>query len=243
MLVLSRHTNQVVVFPSLGITVRVVRVQGDTVRLGIEAPPDVKVLRGELLGGEAVAAAPSAGHVLRNRLNKVTLALDLLGRQLDAGRLGEARQTLDKAVAASGELERGFAPANRLPGPRRRTLVVEDDHNERELLAGLLSLQGYACDVAEDGIAALEYLTTRDRPDVVLLDMRMPRCDGPKTLAHIRADPRLAGLTVFGISGCSPREVGITTGPGGVDAWFPKPLDTRQLAEAMRQALPADGAN
>jgi carbon storage regulator CsrA len=48
MLVLTRRPNDSVVFPGLGITVVVLSAQGGTVRLGIEAPPSVRVLRGEL---------------------------------------------------------------------------------------------------------------------------------------------------------------------------------------------------
>jgi carbon storage regulator len=49
MLVLSRRINETIVFPDLSITVRVVRLKGGNVRLGIEAPSEVKVVRGELL--------------------------------------------------------------------------------------------------------------------------------------------------------------------------------------------------
>lgn len=53
MLVLSRRANEAIFFPSLGITLRVVRVRGSIVRLGIEAPPEVKVVRGELIDSSA----------------------------------------------------------------------------------------------------------------------------------------------------------------------------------------------
>ena len=48
MLVLSRRAGEDVVFPELGITVKVHRVSGNRVTIGIEAPPEVRVLRGEL---------------------------------------------------------------------------------------------------------------------------------------------------------------------------------------------------
>lgn len=48
MLVLSRRCNETIVFPELGITVEVLRVKGNTVRLGIKAPDSVRILRGEL---------------------------------------------------------------------------------------------------------------------------------------------------------------------------------------------------
>jgi carbon storage regulator CsrA len=48
MLVLSRRVNETVVFHELGVTVRVLRVKGGVVRLGVEAPPAVPIVRGEL---------------------------------------------------------------------------------------------------------------------------------------------------------------------------------------------------
>ena len=96
--------------------------------------------------------------------------------------------------------------------------MVEDDANERELMAGLLNLNGVECDTAEDGLAALDFLASHERPDFVLLDMFMPRCDGPETVGAIRRDPKLADLKVFAVSGTPPRKLGLTTGPGGIDA-------------------------
>lgn len=48
MLVLSRRPEETIVFPELGITVEVIRTKGNTVRLGIKAPEEVRILRGEL---------------------------------------------------------------------------------------------------------------------------------------------------------------------------------------------------
>src|SRR5262249_62399954 len=151
---------------------------------------------------------------------------------------------------ASGLWRRAERAAGGRPPPPRakknpprpyRTLVVEDDANQRALLAGLLKMKGCACDTAADGLDALDYLKSNERPDVVLLDMVLPRCDGPQTLAAIRREPRLAGLKVFGVSGHSPDELGLKTGPGGVDGWFRKPLDPRQLWKTLRPELPGRG--
>jgi carbon storage regulator CsrA len=55
MLVLSRRIDEAIVFPGLNITVRLLQIRGGGVRLGIDAPPEVAVLREELLGPAAVA--------------------------------------------------------------------------------------------------------------------------------------------------------------------------------------------
>jgi carbon storage regulator CsrA len=249
MLVLSRRRSEQLVFPTLGVTLHVLETKGGAVKIGIDAPPEVRVLRQELAehGAGAAPARPAARsplHALRNRLNKLGLFLHLVGRQWQAGLHEEAGDTLRRALELLDGLEQECAAAEgaRPAPPARspvRSLIVEDDHNERELLAGLLRMNGCECATAADGLEALDYLKSKQRPDVVLLDLRMPRCDGPETLARIRGNPQLAGLKVFAVSGTSPEEAGIRTGPGGVDGWFPKPLDPRHLWDAIQDSLRA----
>jgi CheY-like chemotaxis protein len=156
-------------------------------------------------------AGPSPTHELCNRLSKVALALHLFQRQREVGQTAEAEATLGRVFAALEALDRDAVAtlvAGRPPAPAGRpprALLVEDDSNERELLTGLLGMNGWECATAADGVEALDYLASHDRPDVVLLDMRMPRCDGPSTLRAIRSEPRLTDLRVFGVSGTPPR--------------------------------------
>ncbi len=228
-------------FPSLGITVHILRLNGSAARVGIEAPPEVPVLRDELCSSPPVPAstpvpARKVDHALANALSKVTLAIHLARRQSEAGHWADANATLEAALASLEALEnqrRHPAPATR----RCRALIVEDDANERELLAGLLGMNGCDCDQAGDGEDALAYLEAGGRPDVVLLDMVLPRCDGSETLRRIRADERYAGLKVFSVSSIPPREWNIPEGPAGFDAWFSKPLNPRRLWDAMQASL------
>jgi CheY-like chemotaxis protein/sRNA-binding carbon storage regulator CsrA len=228
--------------------VQLLSIQGNVARIGIEAPPDVKVLRDELAKNLPAGAAldsrraPSA-HTLRNMLNKVSLSLSVFQQQWHRGLTEAANATLEKVFATLETLGRDpSALADPKPAAppalsRFRTLVVEDDSNERELLAGLLSMNGCECETAADGLDALEYLSSHQRPDLVLLDLRMPRCDGPRMLAQIRSNPQYQGLKVFAISGISPEEVGVPQGPAGVDAWFPKPLNARKLCQAIKDSM------
>jgi carbon storage regulator CsrA len=245
MLVLSRKEHEKFIFANLGVTVEIVRVSGSTVRVGIDAPPEIAIVREEIADQQTLTQSRSASraapaittHRLRNRLNTATLALKLMHKQLAAGMTQAAEETLQKALDAFELLDQELGANAKCPTPApRRALLVEDDKNECELLAGILRMSGYEVDTAHDGLEALDYLASH-RPDFVLLDMGMPRCDGSATIAAIRRDPQLRGLKVFAVSGSSQRELGITTGERGVDRWFEKPLDPqRLLGEMSKQA-------
>ena len=241
MLVLSRRQDEKIVFPNLGITVEILRIGGQAVRIGVDAPSDVRVLRHELAEklGEVVTRdagfpkSTTSGHELRNRLNKIGLALHLLHMQQENGLHEEADQTLKKILSEFETLDDVLA-AERVNRQRsRRALLVEDDANESELLAGFLRMSGYQVDTASDGCHALDYLAENGRPDFVLLDMQMPRCDGPTTISAIRENPEWENMRLFAVSGKEAEEVGVTIGPAGVDRWFQKPINPQTLVTQM----------
>jgi carbon storage regulator CsrA len=273
MLVLSRGRNDKVVFPTLGISVEILRVAGNKVRLGIEAPQEIPVHRHEV--SERIAANLVAGvsdpghnaviklpaqtdplaarldHAIRNRLNAAALGLHVLHRKLEGDDLSDAEATIFKIFnelkAIENELA-GPATAAGVADPdhnvdlrhtelHHRALVVEDNDNERELLAGYLRVSGFEVDTAADGLQAMVRLTEKSPPDVVLLDMRMPRFDGRKTISAIRNNPDYRGLKLFAVSGAQPEELNVTLGPKGVDRWFTKPIDPKTLLDAMREAV------
>jgi carbon storage regulator CsrA len=246
MLVLSRRLNQKIVFPSMQTTVQVVAVKQAVVRLGIDAPENVTVLRHELLGKKGITEVEGAEntllpkpnlsmHLLNNLLNVNTVGLALLRRQLALGQVEEMSCTLDKIESNLQKIQEraendqaGASPSpNRLV--KRRALVVEDDRNECELLAGFLRLAGMDVHTAGDGAAALDYLKSEGSPDFLLMDMILPRCDGPTTVRAIRCDPVYTGLRIFGVTGAPVEQFGLDEGPGGIDQWFRKPLNPEAL--------------
>jgi len=105
LLVLSRRLNEKLYFPTLDATVKVLDVKQGVVRLGVEAPPDVPVLRDELrnLPGPGPESAdgegPLSGRGLDRALHVARSALEVACLQLEAGRTGEA-QTLLAAIQA-----------------------------------------------------------------------------------------------------------------------------------------------
>src|SRR5262249_31806843 len=187
-------------------------------------------------------------HATRNRLNSAALGLHLLHRNIEVGDLSDAESTIFKIFnelkAIEEELDGPPKKKSRVAKPTRtaqdklhcRALVVDEDDNERELLAGCLRVSGFEVDTAEDGLQAMVRLTEH-APDVVLLDMLMPRFDGGKTISAIRSNPDYRGLKLFAVSGMKPEETNVSVGPNGVDRWFTKPLNPKTLIDALRDEL------
>lgn len=247
MLVLSRRPDQQVEFPNIGVSLKVLTVKGRVVKLGIEAPDDIQIVRPEAKGNTPTAGPPRRlingldAHDVKNRLNNIKLAAAVFERQRELGRDDEADATFERLVNLLSDLEQQFQTKSaqnkaddqsaRLP---QRLLVVEDDPNERELLAGLLELYGFEVTTCADGDEALAALARGPRPDLVLLDMKMPRCTGVEVVERIRATQELADLPLFAVSGTDPSELGIATDASGVNQWFPKPLDPKRLLDVLR---------
>ncbi len=244
MLVLGRKQDQKVRFPDLGITVHILRVKGSNVRLGVDAPTEVRIIRDELDGPvkptprvHVVRLPQELRHDLRNQLNSLSIALHLFKQELDAGYHEDAEATFDKLVAhveqlsANEVLSRTGVPAG--ASSESTALLVEDEPNEREMLAGFLRMHGYQVSTAGDGLEAIEYLEANEKPSVVLIDMRMPRCDGPTTIRRIRENPAFDDVKIFAISGSTPEENNLNTEEEGVTRWFTKPLNPKTLVDAM----------
>lgn len=243
MLVLSRRPSEKILFPTLGVTVEIASISKRVVRVGIDAPPTIPVVREEIASESMKRACtlPKPGsHRQRNRLHTAGLAIHLAQRQLEAGLTKEAEASLDEALNEYAKLDEELAGDQKKAAPtirEIRTLLVEDDANESALLAEFLRLYGIKVETANDGQAALDYLQSHERPDVILLDMRMPRCDGPATLAAIRSNAQYQGTKVFAVSGADPKECIPQGSDRGVDGWFRKPVNPRKLVEEMNAVL------
>jgi carbon storage regulator CsrA len=246
-LVVSRRLNEDIVFPNLGIRVRVLRAAGNRVRLGIDAPEFVEIRRSELEDDVPAAQALPLNHRIRNELNTVRLALEVYDRQIEIGDLDGANRTFMQLIGCLRRAEGECAPllppepmSRPEPTDARhpRVLVVDDDDNERELLAGLLQMDG--CDVvtANDGLDALDTLAHNVQPDVIVLDMHMPRLNGRDTLSAIRSSDRFRDVVVFAVSGSAPEQHGIAVGQRcGVDEWFKKPLNPNRLVSQIHERV------
>ncbi|QDU10868.1 response regulator [Gimesia aquarii] len=255
MLVLSRRNDENIVFPNVGITVKILRIKGGLAKIGIEAPPEIRILRKEIEGKEEVFSSrafdPDANqklHAIRNQLNVVNLGLHLYREQCNAGLVDAANLTFLKVLDDLEKMDRNAEVDSNSQDERKkeslfRILLVEDDPRQRELLAGFLSMRG--CDVATaiDGEDALNWLSMNQWPDFLVLDLRMPKCSGAETVRRVRLNPENPQLKIFAVTGASPSEFDLDQGRNGIDCWFPKPLNPEALVETMNQARQADSIN
>ncbi|WP_344603629.1 response regulator [Streptomyces glaucus] len=122
-----------------------------------------------------------------------------------------------------------------VPGASGRVLVVDDNKVIRQLIRVNLELEGFEVVTAADGAECLD-VVHQVRPDAVTLDVVMPRLDGLRTAARLRADPRTRDLPVVIVSACTQYEV--DTGLDvGVDAFLTKPFEPTELVRLVRQLV------
>jgi CheY-like chemotaxis protein len=122
--------------------------------------------------------------------------------------------------------------------PSGRILVVDDSDVIRELIRVNLELEGFEVRTADDGEAALA-LMGEFHPDVVTLDVVMPRLGGFETVERMRADPRTADIPVVVVTGRA-QSADVERGEAlGVDAYLTKPFEPAELVAVvshLRQA-------
>jgi CheY-like chemotaxis protein len=118
-----------------------------------------------------------------------------------------------------------------------RVLFVEDDASVAQMYRFKLELDGYIVDVAADGITALEKART-SRPDIIFLDIRLPKLDGLGVLEELRADPATARVPVVILSNWNERELverGMTL--GALDHLIKSQTTPARLSQRLRDWL------
>jgi DNA-binding response OmpR family regulator len=123
-------------------------------------------------------------------------------------------------------------------GVLRHILVVDDDDRIRTLLSWQLEAEGFAVRCTADGADALDRIG-RDRPDLVILDLSLPRVGGLDVLRRIRQEepagvPPLPVIILSGRSGETDRIVGLDF---GADDYLVKPFSPGELAARVRSVL------
>ncbi|MCP4286837.1 MAG: response regulator [Gammaproteobacteria bacterium] len=118
----------------------------------------------------------------------------------------------------------------------KKVLIVDDELNIAISVEFLMRREGFDVSVAKDGEEGLAKIR-ESRPDLVLLDVMMPKMDGFQVCSAVRKDPELAGMRIVMLT-AKGREAEVEKGLSlGADAYIPKPFSTSELVSKVNALL------
>jgi two-component system cell cycle response regulator DivK len=145
--------------------------------------------------------------------------------------------------ADGGKGPRGPAPEsapqhNVAAGPRasRRVLIADDTFDTRELYGLYLTQCGFAVQTVTDGEAAIE-IALESQPDVIVLDLSMPRVDGITATKRLREHPRTCHIPVIVVTGFPHRAAQRSALEAGADVFLGKPCLPEELGKQVQRLI------
>jgi DNA-binding response OmpR family regulator len=121
----------------------------------------------------------------------------------------------------------------------KKVLLVEDEKNIILGVRTCLDAVGYHVEVVEDGEAALEYIG-RDKPDLVLLDLLLPKVDGFEVLGALKGDSATKAIPVIVLTAKAGEEDRQRALELGADAYMTKPFRPQELWDILKKFIPED---
>jgi type II secretory ATPase GspE/PulE/Tfp pilus assembly ATPase PilB-like protein/ActR/RegA family two-component response regulator len=146
-----------------------------------------------------------------------------------SGQNGEGRGAIDTAFDLVDDLK----PSAPSPSSRERVLLVEDEAPLRGVLRDLLEREGYTVIEAADGVQALDGID-RSAPDLVVLDLNLPRLDGFGVLKHLRTRASTATLPVLVLTAKGDEDSEVRVFECGANDFLTKPFRPRALIARLR---------
>jgi signal transduction histidine kinase/ActR/RegA family two-component response regulator len=142
--------------------------------------------------------------------------------------------TVRLPVAASAPVAEAMvpAPSESAQATSRKILVADDMVDNLESMATLLGLMGHTVWAAQDGAEAFA-LAEVHRPELVLLDLGMPRMDGYEACRRIREQPWSRDMTIVAVTGWGQKDDRRKTGAAGFDHHMVKPVDANVLVSLL----------
>ena len=118
----------------------------------------------------------------------------------------------------------------------KTVLTVDDSATMRDMLSATLSALGYRVVQAADGLLGLETLE-RERPDVIITDINMPRLDGIGFIQKVRDNARHRATPILVLTTNTDPDLKNTARRAGATGWIVKPFDPQKLADAIRRVM------
>ncbi len=115
-------------------------------------------------------------------------------------------------------------------------LIVEDSPLNRKLVEAVLRPHGYRLLIAVDGEEAIE-MATRERPDLILMDIQLPKVSGYDATKILRSQPETAHIPIVALTAHAMADERERVMAAGCDGYITKPIDTRAFPGRVRQYL------
>lgn len=125
---------------------------------------------------------------------------------------------------------------NTEPSPSARILVVDDEPSIRDMLRDILTQVGYTVITASDGREALPVIL-RDKPDLILSDIRMPKLDGLTLCKALRGQAETKSIPIILLTNYNTSEHMEAAMAAGADDFLPKPLSLDEVKIRVRSLL------
>lgn len=116
-------------------------------------------------------------------------------------------------------------------------LLVEDDEMNRDMLSRRLQKKGFDVRIAVDGVEGVEKASS-DKPDLILMDMSLPRMSGWEAAAAVKQNPQAHAIPIIALTAHAMESDRQRALQSGCDDYDTKPIDLPRLLEKMHRLLP-----
>jgi DNA-binding response OmpR family regulator len=118
----------------------------------------------------------------------------------------------------------------------KKVLIVEDEESILELCSTIFKLEGYKVLYAKDGEEALR-ITREDNPDILVLDIQIPKINGNEVCKLIKSDPTMSDIKVLMLSGMVQDSDLQEAREAGADAYMTKPFSSTAIVDKVGELL------
>jgi two-component system, cell cycle response regulator DivK len=118
----------------------------------------------------------------------------------------------------------------------KKILIVEDNVQNMRLMEMTLRPGGYTILKATDGVEALD-IATRERPDLIIMDIQLPKMNGMQVTARLRQMPEFKTIPIIAVTAYAMKGDEEKFAKAGCDAYLSKPINTRELPGMIAEML------
>jgi CheY-like chemotaxis protein len=233
-LVVTRKPGEQVYLPQIDTVIEMGATRNQDAKLVFLVPEEVVVVRDDVANTQRVVnfllknkELSEKNHCFRGLLNGVRMNVTILQKLVSISPEKVPEHIDEMLNRLNAILEPEEAVMCLHPPKKTRAMIIEDDVNEREMLANFLRMMGIEVTACGTGEEAIERLRGGEEADVILLDMGLPAMKGDEVAKTIRRLDSRVHPKIFVVSG-RPQDDLIPT-----DRWYQKPLNPERLLEDL----------